>query len=152
MRQMRARAWAMRDGFADVLKGIGIAEEVRDFPVVEGGEVQAQPLTRAMLQQQAEEVDAQPADKGDDTGADTVTPDNPTAAEGRDDSDMGEGFNDDTPAWRGIVDAHLDSITKLETLIDVKGAVNQFRSEEHTSELQSLMRISYAVFCLKKKN
>src|SRR3546814_5983401 len=28
---------------------------------------------------------------------------------------------------------------------------NPFRSEEHTSELQSLMRISYAVFCLKKK-
>src|SRR3546814_1346523 len=32
--------------------------------------------------------------------------------------------------------------------LDVPGAV---RSEEHTSELQSLMRISYAVFCLKKK-
>src|SRR3546814_10484905 len=29
---------------------------------------------------------------------------------------------------------------------------NVSRSEEHTSELQSLMRISYAVFCLKKKN
>src|SRR3546814_7662387 len=29
---------------------------------------------------------------------------------------------------------------------------NYARSEEHTSELQSLMRISYAVFCLKKKN
>src|SRR3546814_8200126 len=29
--------------------------------------------------------------------------------------------------------------------------VNHCRSEEHTSELQSLMRISYAVFCLKKK-
>src|SRR3546814_2427773 len=28
----------------------------------------------------------------------------------------------------------------------------EMRSEEHTSELQSLMRISYAVFCLKKKN
>src|SRR3546814_2149360 len=28
----------------------------------------------------------------------------------------------------------------------------QVRSEEHTSELQSIMRISYAVFCLKKKN
>src|SRR3546814_1947108 len=28
----------------------------------------------------------------------------------------------------------------------------ELRSEEHTSELQSLMRISYAVFCLKKKN
>src|SRR3546814_4759857 len=35
-----------------------------------------------------------------------------------------------------------------EPLIDV---VRQLRSEEHTSELQSLMRISYAVFCLKKK-
>src|SRR3546814_7076749 len=31
-------------------------------------------------------------------------------------------------------------------------AVAAVRSEEHTSELQSLMRISYAVFCLKKKN
>src|SRR3546814_4188522 len=30
-------------------------------------------------------------------------------------------------------------------------ALSRFRSEEHTSELQSLMRISYAVFCLKKK-
>src|SRR3546814_3677131 len=30
-------------------------------------------------------------------------------------------------------------------------AMMQCRSEEHTSELQSLMRISYAVFCLKKK-
>src|SRR3546814_6626831 len=29
--------------------------------------------------------------------------------------------------------------------------ISQSRSEEHTSELQSLMRISYAVFCLKKK-
>src|SRR3546814_16832055 len=36
---------------------------------------------------------------------------------------------------------------------DDPDAVNaKLRSEEHTSELQSLMRISYAVFCLKKKN
>src|SRR3546814_4786143 len=34
---------------------------------------------------------------------------------------------------------------------DHRGAADR-RSEEHTSELQSLMRISYAVFCLKKKN
>src|SRR3546814_10585903 len=31
------------------------------------------------------------------------------------------------------------------------GLAHTYRSEEHTSELQSLMRISYAVFCLKKK-
>src|SRR3546814_990050 len=35
---------------------------------------------------------------------------------------------------------------------DVGDADDVARSEEHTSELQSLMRISYAVFCLKKKN
>src|SRR3546814_3120279 len=34
---------------------------------------------------------------------------------------------------------------------DAHAAANADRSEEHTSELQSLMRISYAVFCLKKK-
>src|SRR3546814_6480663 len=33
----------------------------------------------------------------------------------------------------------------------IKGQMTVDRSEEHTSELQSLMRISYAVFCLKKK-
>src|SRR3546814_2272911 len=38
----------------------------------------------------------------------------------------------------------------ISMLMDILGGV--FRSEEHTSELQSLMRISYAVFCLKKKN
>src|SRR3546814_7935121 len=36
-------------------------------------------------------------------------------------------------------------------LVQTNGAAAQPRSEEHTSELQSLMRISYAVFCLKKK-
>src|SRR3546814_6757492 len=34
---------------------------------------------------------------------------------------------------------------------DYAGNADPIRSEEHTSELQSLMRISYAVFCLKKK-
>src|SRR3546814_1570271 len=34
---------------------------------------------------------------------------------------------------------------------DARGGSGRGRSEEHTSELQSLMRISYAVFCLKKK-
>src|SRR3546814_1765648 len=47
---------------------------------------------------------------------------------------------------------------QLENLANIKGfrcchrLVFQRRSEEHTSELQSLMRISYAVFCLTKKN
>src|SRR3546814_8967119 len=36
--------------------------------------------------------------------------------------------------------------------LDIEAEVFGVRSEEHTSELQSLMRISYAVFCLKKQN
>src|SRR3546814_3569124 len=43
----------------------------------------------------------------------------------------------------GIVRAYLAEARAL-------GATDKERSEEHTSELQSLMRISYAVFCLKK--
>src|SRR3546814_7702393 len=42
---------------------------------------------------------------------------------------------------------NMASIAPLDT-----GLLADARSEEHTSELQSLMRISYAVFCLKKKN
>src|SRR3546814_9133882 len=45
-----------------------------------------------------------------------------------------------------IRDANLRKIRDLP-----EGVPLPFRSEEHTSELQSLMRISYAVFCLKKK-
>src|SRR3546814_5592575 len=41
--------------------------------------------------------------------------------------------------------------TKWRMTLLFANAKNAFRSEEHTSELQSLMRISYAVFCLKKK-
>src|SRR3546814_2422028 len=44
-----------------------------------------------------------------------------------------------------------DQPARLGLTYDVLGRINPARSEEHTSELQSLMRISYAVFCLKKK-
>src|SRR3546814_2139610 len=49
--------------------------------------------------------------------------------------------------------AGLMNPTQIAALRDQFGiAEGGERSEEHTSELQSLMRISYAVFCLKKKN
>src|SRR3546814_3626237 len=51
-----------------------------------------------------------------------------------------------------------DDDARIQTLIDERAAAKKTRdftradrSEKHTSELQSLMRISYAVFCLKKK-
>src|SRR3546814_1978278 len=46
-------------------------------------------------------------------------------------------------AW---IAGHLDELWQAE-----QWGEDALRSEEHTSELQSLMRISYAVFCLKKK-
>src|SRR3546814_9508736 len=45
---------------------------------------------------------------------------------------------------------HIGLVNELMRLFIDLGV--ELRSEEHTSELQSLMRISYAVFCLKKKN
>src|SRR3546814_4283222 len=60
-------------------------------------------------------------------------------------------------AYRGA--GRPESNYLMERLIDkaarelgVERSALRKRSEEHTSELQSLMRISYAVFCLKKKN
>src|SRR3546814_5066702 len=49
---------------------------------------------------------------------------------------------------------HGQKITALpkQLLAEVGFTVREVRSEEHTSELKSLMRISYAVFCLNKKN
>src|SRR3546814_3457308 len=50
------------------------------------------------------------------------------------------------PRWNGL----RPRLSRAQAL---SGTVTRlWRSEEHTSELQSLMRISYAVFCLKKKN
>src|SRR3546814_3128037 len=52
-------------------------------------------------------------------------------------------------AWIGVTQRDLEQATAKGRL---RGALARAfkRSEEHTSELQSLMRISYAVFCLKK--
>src|SRR3546814_8468575 len=55
-------------------------------------------------------------------------------------------FSPDHPVFRifpGLIDHFVEFSLRVRTVMD--------RSEEHTSELQSLMRISYAVFCLKKK-
>src|SRR3546814_7061206 len=53
-------------------------------------------------------------------------------------------------SWKDIwIEANLKE-TELTHVYD--GQTATIRSEEHTSELQSLMRISYDVFCLKKKN
>src|SRR3546814_10112848 len=74
-------------------------------------------------------------------------------------------YRDETHRLYGVLDRQLArseylaggiSIADFACLPWAKGwekqGIDLARSEEHTSELQSLMRISYAVFCLKKKN
>src|SRR3546814_10510921 len=67
-----------------------------------------------------------------------------------------------TPATRAIflespgsLTFEVQDVAAITAIARARGIVtlidNTWRSEEHTSELQSLMRISYAVFCLKKK-
>src|SRR3546814_1647242 len=73
--------------------------------------------------------------------------------------DPGEGSLDDPAAWMddepGLIGEFADDLDDdrggVRDTRAVVGAVSEGRSEAHTSELQSLMRISYAVFCLKKK-
>src|SRR3546814_10559802 len=55
------------------------------------------------------------------------------------------------PDGRGDAAAGLPRLSMAPAEGQDRGRPAQPRSEEHTSELQSLMRISYAVFCLKKK-
>src|SRR3546814_9838179 len=65
----------------------------------------------------------------------------------------------DAKDWRRTVDNHYDAVEEAKYVPRGDNPQWNFtldtvmsRSEEHTSELQSLMRISYAVFCLKKTN
>src|SRR3546814_7333511 len=58
-------------------------------------------------------------------------------------------------SWRPVVGTHrprkMEPREPCRQVEDPDAGHHRRRSEEHTSELQSLMRISYAVFCLKKK-
>src|SRR3546814_6624587 len=72
-------------------------------------------------------------------------------AMGRACSDEGDAPDDSAAAgWEGT-SRHAPVFAPWGSAERAGGALRP-RSEEHTSELQSLMRISYAVFCLKKKN
>src|SRR3546814_6590134 len=85
-----------------------------------------------------------------------------SALEGRGPGDEHVGARGDRQWCGAAVDAAVDFqpdvaarlVDHLAHRLDLAKLAGDeaLRSEEHTSELQSLMRISYAVFCLKKKN
>src|SRR3546814_2599343 len=61
------------------------------------------------------------------------------------------GLFDDEGTLHHVGVASSFTAARRRELVDELAPLRENRSEEHTSELQSLMRISYAVFCLKKK-
>src|SRR3546814_2607049 len=67
---------------------------------------------------------------------------------------IGHAFADGTPARSATINGTVygwDDVGQGPPVLFLHGLFLERRSEEHTSELQSLMRTSYAVFCLKKK-
>src|SRR3546814_6661746 len=84
----------------------------------------------------------------------------PSSARGRDGGDRRARKNGDpvtgrTGGFPGSRQGHIDRPSVGGHRAEIgkaDGGCRRHRSEEHTSELQSLMRISYAVFCLKQNN
>src|SRR3546814_4914128 len=82
-----------------------------------------------------------------------------TVTDLRAETDTAKSIAFSVPGWPGhLAGQHIDlRLTAEDGYVAQRSfslaspAGNSTRSEEHTSELQSLMRISYAVFCLKKK-
>src|SRR3546814_10023690 len=64
---------------------------------------------------------------------------------------LGQRLDGLTLPEAGLVDQDQAALGRARRIIMFECHYSLPRSEEHTSELQSLMRISYAVFCLKKK-
>lgn len=165
MRQMRARSWAMRDGFADVLKGLHIAEEVRDRPgMADGGDVSQKPqrLSSAMLAQQAGvtvEHDEDGVVTAETVEAETVEPE-----QGRADEDHGDQFDgtepereaeQSIPRWHDDVQRITDDLYTAQTMADIKAAgaeldkVRVTLPEAEVTRLESLFADAKAAFQAK---
>src|SRR3546814_13322011 len=87
------------------------------------------------------------------TRTDTLFPDTTLFRSDEPRHDAGQQFASQclfvfTRKVEGLIDEHVHACAPIGIAMEVE---HLHRSEEHTSELQSLMRISYAVFCLKKK-
>lgn len=137
MRQMRARSWALRDAFPDVLKGLHIAEEVRDRP--EQPEApQTMRLSSDMLAQQAGvtvEQQAEPAQQVQDAEVEDIAEEGPiTEAEAAQQTldDIDGPLDADQPEEQGpdpreaTADRIIADIAKCATVIDLQ----QLRTRE----------------------
>lgn len=152
MLQMRARAFALRDGFSDVLKGLGIAEEVRDIapmrditpppdidgvpntpiPVVPGqpakpddiDDVLAKTMALAMVAT-ADQGNGSPPDLDLDMGEPATTPSSaPQTAAGAPPALDGEIMPSQTKPSRTILDIAEEVLARQKNLVDLEIAFN----------------------------
>src|SRR3546814_3373204 len=146
---MRISDWSSYVCSSDLVPGVELAPALRVLGGDTGGAmvgVAAQRLDAAEREHEAARgvapVRAHRHGAGDVEGAGDLA--------GRADPDAVAQADTD----QGVVHQHQRLVHRQADVVDeLRGrrAGAAFRSEEHTSELQSLMRISYAVFCLKKK-
>lgn len=127
MLQMRARAFALRDGFADVLKGLRIAEEIRDYGNLDGGTLDAQPITAAALLEQAA---PQPSEAGSEvTGEAAGSPQPEAEPEALPNADMGEVTTLDSAK------AEIDAATTVPDVNSRLSALRPLLSDDDGDEL-----------------
>jgi hypothetical protein len=139
MRQMRARAFALRDGFSDVLRGMKSVEEVRDYAPMSGGHLSsgAQPLTAAALIEQA---------SAEATG-------DPDPREGRAETDHGDRFDDtdaDHPA-RALADDAIAKCERAQIMGDVLGAMSEWARHKEAAPDALNEEVDAAVAAAKKR-
>lgn len=152
MRQMRARSWAMRDGFPDVLKGIGIAEEVRDYPPEADIQTQAPRITRAALADHANysEAEITEIDQSDQPPADSSASqqeDETRLADGsQEEADAGAASDtDEGEVWRGMVDGWKSRLSAKHTVTDISELRSEFNKnawvlpDEVNAEIDGLL-------------
>jgi len=144
MMQMRARSWALRDAFADVLRGLQQTEEALDMIEVGNGTVAPPEPTRAQFRQPAKpENVTEAADTASDPAAGKAAA---TSAETPHDPETGEVTQSDQPAaktWKiaqNIVgqDARLKAILALLTTPDLTPADVDDIEAEHKEFLDKL--------------
>lgn len=149
MRQMRARSWAMRDGFPDVLKGIGIAEEVRDFPpeAYSDKDPSSPRITRAALADHAVIADAEYSEIEQESPQ-TLRPASPPFEGAETVSDANEGAEkqvgaapSNKPLWMTLV----EGLAMADNLPDVETFAATFDANEDSIPVDRLGEVQDAI-------
>jgi hypothetical protein len=137
MRQMRARAFALRDAFSDVLRGMKSAEEVRDYAPMDGGQLKSQPakISAATLIEQAAE------------------PVQDEAQEGRAEADHGDQHDDtlDDHPMRGKADDMILRLQRAEVFGDIIAIEAEFAGHKAATPDEIVAEVERAIDTAKRR-